>query len=184
MSWTPPAAVAGGGALVLVDEQEIVGAAADRFIFSGLNGDADGVYELWWFCEDRQAAMDAVEIQPNNLNTDQTCTWTVTIGTPGNPNSLNEAAFPKCCGTGMQRDQAWGKIAYFARTGSFRSYISESGEGELVAGGNYDRWYHQGMWRDAVTNITSLVLKSVNNLNVAAVGFGIGSRAQLWKRPF
>ena len=181
MSYTP---VGGGAGLILVSAQEVAGAAVDRFIFPGLNGDLDGVYELWWFLENRQAGCDSIEIQPNNLNTNQTTTWTVTVGTPATPNSLNEAAFPKCSGTGLQRPRAWGKIAYTPRTGSFRSFISESGEGDLVAGGNYDRWYHQGLWRDSVTNITSLVLKSVDVGNSAIVGFGIGSRAQLWKRPF
>ena len=182
MSYTPPG-VGGGGDLILVQDQIVAGAAVDRFTFAGLNGDVDSYYELWWWLEDRQAGADSVEIQPNNLNTNQTSVWDVTVGTPASPNSNNEAAMPKCAGTGLQRDQAWGIIRYQARSGTFRSYVSESGEGDLAAGGNYDRWYHQGLWRDSVTNITSLVLKTVDVLNSAIVGFGIGSRATLWRRP-
>ena len=181
MSYFPPGGGAGG--LVLVGEQTIAGAAADRFQFAGLNGDADGVYELFWWMEGRTGAADRLQLYPNNLTANQTTTWTFTNGTPASPNSLNEQN-RLLTASGMQRPQGWGKMTIWAKTGTFRSFVAEAGEGDLAAGGNYNRWYSQGMWRDSVTNITSLHLLTILNTGFATPGWGIGSRAQLWKRPF
>jgi len=181
VSFFPPGG--GSGGLVLVDEQTIAGAAAGAFTFSGLNGDVDGAYELWWWMEGRTGSADRITLIPNATSGNQTSTWTFTNGTPGSPNSLNELA-RLVCASGMQRPQGWGQLVLHTKTGTFRGFSANAGEGDLASGGSYNRWYSQGMWRDSVSNIVSLALQTTLNTNVGTNGWGIGSKAQLWKRPF
>lgn len=181
MSFIPPSI--GGGDLILVEAQEIAGGPVDQFDFLLLDGDADGVYELWYWLEARDVDAVKIFLRPNASTGNQACTWTETIGVPANPNSLNEDN-RLVVADGLQRPQGWGHIQLSAKTGTFRSFVSTAGEGFGVDAANYSRWRSQGMWRDSVTNITSLRLITTTAGDVAEPGWGNGSRAQLWKRPY
>ena len=184
-AWTQVSTGSAGG-LTLVSAQTISGSAVDRFTFSGLDGDADGQYEIWWYLV-RSATPFAVQIRPNGLtsNLEGIVTDMVGVGAP------SQTANDRLEWTlGMQRTQAWGQIRFWAdRNGGtapqlVRGGHSEAGEHQLDAGGNMRRWLASGYWNENTTNITSLELVAVSGTGTPVTAWGVGSQATLWKRTF
>lgn len=173
-AWTIVAAGSGGGALNLIETQVVTGSAVQTVTFSGLNGDADGMYEIAF--QLNRAGGSALELRPNGLTTNQRTVFTDWNSTSA-PTNITVARLQFC--TSMQRDNVWGFGRLWAKTGNNRGFEFECQEMQGTAGTSWSRWLGEGFWADSSTNITSLELH-----NTSAGGIGVGSQITLWKRPY
>lgn len=196
--WTPwTTGGGGGGDLILVDEQTVAGAAVSTITFGGLDGEADGVYEIAFHLKRAAATINdnsRVLLLPNGLTSNAAGVFTQWPDTSAESQIENNR---QTISNGMtfkgDPDDVWGFIKFWAArdaagTPHFRTITSRccqaSEDGGTPLSGDFRRWWWQGYWRDTATNVTSIELLTATAAEAAVVGWDIGSTAQLWKRPF
>jgi hypothetical protein len=181
----------GGGDLVLVSEQTVAGAAVDRFTFGGLDGEADGVYEIAFHCKRALVGTNNNILVLPNGSTGGSQSGVITqwaalgaqtqiardpAGTDARITASDGMTFS------ADADDVWGFVKIWAQrnaagaTQHNRSFTIRCGQSFF----NGD----QGYWQDSSTNITSIDLVTTDSVSGALLGWDIGSTAQLWKRPF
>ena len=164
--WATPSGGGGGGAgaLELIEAWE-VSAAATSHTFSGLDGDADGLYLIVYRIL-QGAAGSVTTCQPNGISSNQS---TGGVYSGAGVGTILTSALQIAGNSDSEIGQCWFDAATgMDRTGRFNSFEWTGGSPYMVDG----RW----LWLDDTTNITSLDI-------VASVASGIdaGSYVRLYK---
>lgn len=163
--WATPSGGGGGaGALELIEAWE-VSAAATSHTFSGLDGDADGLYLIVYRIL-QGAAGSVTTCQPNGISSNQSTGGVYSGASAG---TILTSTLQLAGNSDSEIGQCWFDAATgMDRTGRFNSFEWTGGSPYLVDG----RW----LWLDDTTNITSLDI-------VASVASGIdaGSYVRLYK---
>lgn len=171
-SYTTPGGVAGGG-LILIQRQ-LITSGATSLTFSGLDGNADGVYKLLGRIINNNAGTSSYVMQPNSLLTNQASRSVNSANGSGTSTSLTL--------TGNANVPAGGvftfEVTFWARNDPNsvampRFYLSRSC---WFDGSNMFFEDACGRWDETVTNITSIVINGANANSV-----GNGSEVSIFK---
>lgn len=159
----------------IVNEQTLA-AAATSVTISGLDGDTDEEYLIYYRFIAGSGSNTTVRFYPNNDTTDANYGWQGLVGA----NSTASAVFANLAqlnnGSFVSGDTDFGRIRFFAKSGRVRTYLVDSFDkgasttiGGAVTSGR--------MWNDTSNNVTSIVF-TANQTN----GLGIGSYFLILKK--
>lgn len=167
----PPSTLGGGGggALELVESKDF-SVAGTSHSFAGIDGDTDEVYQLEYrIIKDTASAM-LVTIQPNGITTNQD-SYERYDGTSSGSAHYTDLRIVDS-GVGSVGDVHGGRLWFHSKSGAHR--VGQSLWSEVAAG----TYILQAtlVWREIVTNITSLDIVSD-----VALGIGPGSFLRLYK---
>jgi hypothetical protein len=163
----------GVGNLALVEKKEIL-AAVTTVTFSGLDGDADGIYVLESHIVPTGAGVTNYFMNPNTLTTGQGGNL-VDLGGAYSQSALTRFQFSLtdagagAIGSAFSTTKLWARAAGPGATGLRRRMLSyaQVGGRQITAAAN---------WSDVATNITSLEIEAS-----VASQIGIGSTLTLYK---
>lgn len=180
--WVRIGAPAGG--ISLISSYTHVGANTDNVVFAGLNGDVDGIYYLD-FNGVRVSASGAtiLTVQPNGITTNQQGIRVTGGSSATPPGATSEARFT--VGFITSSVDYWNARSWFsARTGRFRQASWTGGYGQFVAPANYQTQFGYSLWRDSVTNITSITVRTVTTTLGATNAISAGTIISLYRLQF
>lgn len=157
-----------GGRLFVVS-----GAAVTTITFSGLNGDAEGAYEIGGSILNGAGGATDYTLEPNGLATNQRG---IAISSNNGAAPASGAVNALLIGSQTTASETFGfRALLIARRGAGgRFLISDSGWGQGAA--NVFAQMARSEWREDTVLVTSLLLRSS-----VASGFGIGTF--IWIRP-
>lgn len=164
--------------IVLV-ETKVIAVETNLITFSGLSGDADGIYEFRFDCigGSTSTLSAACSLQPNALTTNlfSQGQFTQGLGTSTATSTLgsNTLAYISLGGAASQSWTAGGTI--FPKSGKQRAYTVAFTQWDSATAGTRTG-NMSGFWSDTSTAITSLQFFSALKM------FGVGSVCSLWKR--
>lgn len=167
-----------GAGMTLVETQEVSGSAVGTMTFSGLDGDVDDTYMLVveWV---RVLTGDGhVVLLPNNLTTNQGGSYIFGGGLATAEGVVSRLTLAVVYGTPDRVDStAWLR----ARTGHERRCEFRGGYGTGSTASTYNAFNGIAGWSDTATNITSLVVASVDDVFDPATDLGVGTRVSLYR---
>lgn len=156
--------------LVLLENKVVTGAAVTSLVFSGLNGDIDEIYQLYFRFLNPVAANGTVAMAANFVaNT----TAFFLFNNIGSTASGAAGTAGQICRLHASSPTT-GSLKFFAKTGSLRIWNGDANEPDGL--GAYSSGSYSTRCNDTATNVTSLTLTSS-----VVGGIGIGSQALLFK---
>jgi hypothetical protein len=153
--------------------RQVLAAAATAVVFSGLNGNADRVYELEARIK-RAAGSYYGLITLNGLALDSRWHFADPGGAASYQNDFGQ--FPNAIG-GSDGNLTLLRLRVRCATGLNR-IVEYWGGYEVGASPNTGTFRGAALWRDATTNLTSIEVSSNG-----ALGLGVGSEFRLWVPP-
>lgn len=163
----------GSGQGLILIEEVTVATATDSIIFSGLSGDIDDTYVLFWRWIKPSGNIAVLEINPNS-DTTTFLTQRVIAGTTSAPSRTPTGFFLEETGTGGPLIKS-GMMIISARTGIERvshTNAYHTGTPDVIASVTE--------WDDTTSNITSFDLNT-NNKNGGSNKIGVNSTFSLFK---
>lgn len=166
-------------------EEKLLTSTATTLTFSGLNGDADGIYYAYMEIRHDNTGggggfAPSLLFKPNGLTTNLSSNYMQQSG-GGAVSSTNAAStaivghFGGAPAAGLGR--YIGSFQMAATRASNKRIIDSSGTGSLSTGTGAFSQYAAAFWNDTSTNLTSIELTSPTG---AAV-FDVGTRIRLYK---
>lgn len=163
----------GGGSAGRWTRQPIASNQADVDI-AGLDGDADGVYEVYVYATNAHAGAVNYYVRPNAASTNQQMYGLLALGS-GDAGAISFTLAALYLGAVTSTGKATMHFTFFAKTGAYRSYTgSYYSESSVAAPENHGT--HSGRWSNTADNITSLRIHADQ-----ADGLGAGSYI-LWRK--
>jgi len=146
--------------------------ATDTITFSGLDGDADGQYQIIARITNDAASAVAYTLRPNNTTSDQRGknNFFTTVTDGANSTTLMNFADIEA-GFSADIDLRFNPATGAPRTGYDHTVGAWTSSGLQTIGFQYFF-----VWDEDTTNITSIILHAND-----AVGFGVGSKIKLYK---
>lgn len=172
--WQTPAGGGGGGGGLILVEKKIFTSNLTEYTFSGLDGNADGVYRLIWKIKNNNILQSFYTIKPNNVTTNQSWRSLITNATAASTSTQTllyvGAADPGALGSGEC-------VIHAAQ--SVNSVVQNRmihGSYHYTASGVLTMTQFMGIWAETATNLTSIVF-----LADQTEGLGDGSEIVLYK---
>ena len=163
----------GSGGLILV-EKKIFTSNLTEYTFSGLNGNADGVYRLIWKIKNNSVVQTFYTIKPNNVTTNQTWRSLTTNATPATTSTQSLLYVGGCDPAAVASGECVIHAAQSVNSVTQNRMIH--GAYYYVASGVLTMTQYMGIWAEAAINITSIVF-----LADQTNGLGNGSEIVLYK---
>ena len=169
---TEAAISGGGGDLTLVETKLVTGSAVDSLTFSGLDGDADGIYRLLGLFIAGTGSDCTIGLQFNADTTSNNHKWFEEWTTANADATYVPIAVPA---TGNTNKFANFDVTIFPLSGVPRIAMARSAQWGTTQYA-FDRKAYQGLWKDTSSNVTSLKL-----LTTVSNNFGVGTKISLYK---
>lgn len=157
----------GGGALELVNNQEVTGSAVTSVTLSGLDGDTDQMYVLFFRVKKAVASALNLDLQPNGVTTNQASVGR-SDGTGGAGSFSATRLRIMQHGGANVGDLSAGQVFIDAKTGTFRT--TRAMWSDIVSIVDFAYNSVTGLWTDTATNITSIdcVASVANSIDVGS----------------